>query len=55
MSLKDGTKKMSKSELSDLSRINLRDNEDLIVNKIKKAKTDPLPLPSDPKELETRS
>jgi tryptophanyl-tRNA synthetase len=55
MSLKDGTKKMSKSELSDLSRINLTDNEDLIVNKIKKAKTDPLPLPSDPKELETRS
>jgi tryptophanyl-tRNA synthetase len=54
MSLKDGTKKMSKSELSDLSRINLTDNEDLIVNKIKKAKTDPLPLPSDPKELETR-
>ena len=55
MSLKDGTKKMSKSELSDLSRINLTDNEDLIINKIKKAKTDPLPLPSDPKELETRS
>jgi tryptophanyl-tRNA synthetase len=54
MSLKDGTKKMSKSELSDLSRINLTDNEDLIVNKIKKAKTDPLPLPSDLKELETR-
>jgi tryptophanyl-tRNA synthetase len=54
MSLKDGTKKMSKSELSDLSRINLTDNEDLIVNKIKKAKTDPLPLPSDPKELEAR-
>jgi tryptophanyl-tRNA synthetase len=55
MSLKDGTKKMSKSELSDLSRINLTDNEDLIINKIKKAKTDPLPLPSDQKELETRS
>jgi tryptophanyl-tRNA synthetase len=54
MSLKDGTKKMSKSELSDLSRINLTDNDDLIVNKIKKAKTDPLPLPSDPKELENR-
>ena len=54
MSLKDGTKKMSKSELSDLSRINLTDSEDLIVNKIKKAKTDPLPLPSDLKELETR-
>ena len=54
MSLKDGTKKMSKSELSDLSRINLTDSEDLIVNKIKKAKTDPLPLPADSKELETR-
>jgi tryptophanyl-tRNA synthetase len=54
MSLKDGTKKMSKSELSDLSRINLTDSEDLIINKIKKAKTDPLSLPSDPKELETR-
>jgi len=54
MSLKDGTKKMSKSELSDLSRINLTDSKDLIVNKIKKAKTDPLPLPSDSKELETR-
>jgi tryptophanyl-tRNA synthetase len=54
MSLKDGTKKMSKSELSDLSRINLTDNEDLIINKIKKAKTDPMLLPSDPKELETR-
>ena len=54
MSLKDGTKKMSKSELSDLSRINLTDNGDLIVNKIKKAKTDPLHLPSDSKELETR-
>ena len=54
MSLKDGTKKMSKSELSDLSRINLTDSEDSIVNKIKKAKTDPLPLPSDLKELETR-
>ena len=44
MSLKDGTKKMSKSELSDLSRINLTDDTDAIVNKIKKAKTDPLPL-----------
>ena len=46
MSLKDGTKKMSKSELSDLSRINLTDDKDLIINKIKKAKTDSLPLPS---------
>ncbi len=54
MSLKDGTKKMSKSELSDLSRINLTDNNDAIVNKIKKAKTDPLPLPSNLSELEKR-
>jgi tryptophanyl-tRNA synthetase len=54
MSLKDGLKKMSKSELSDLSRINLTDTEDQIINKIKKAKTDPLPLPFDIKELEKR-
>ena len=54
MSLKDGTKKMSKSELSDLSRINLTDDKDLIVNKIKKAKTDPLPLPSNTDELMKR-
>ena len=51
MSLKDGSKKMSKSELSDLSRINLTDDKDQIINKIKKAKTDPLPLPKDVKEL----
>ena len=54
MSLKDGTKKMSKSEISDLSRINLTDDENLIINKIKKAKTDILPLPSNPNELESR-
>ncbi len=54
MSLKDGSKKMSKSELSDLSRINLRDNSDEIINKIKKAKTDPLPMPQDIKELDER-
>jgi len=54
MSLKDGTKKMSKSELSDLSRINLTDNKDSIVNKIKKAKTDPLPMPSNLEELKDR-
>ena len=53
MSLKDGTK-MSKSELSDLSRINLTDDKDQIINKIKKAKTDPLPMPSNIKELEER-
>ncbi len=51
MSLKDGSKKMSKSESSDLSRINLTDDKDQIINKIKKAKTDPLPLPKDVKEL----
>ena len=54
MSLKDGLKKMSKSELSDLSRINLTDTKDEIINKIKKAKTDPLPLPSNIRELEKR-
>ena len=54
MSLRDGTKKMSKSELSDLSRINLTDNKDTILNKIKKAKTDPLPLPSNLDELNKR-
>ena len=54
MSLKDGLKKMSKSELSDLSRINLTDSKDEIINKIKRAKTDSLPLPSSIKELENR-
>ena len=54
MSLKDGSKKMSKSELSDLSRINLTDNKDQIINKIKKAKTDPFPMPQDTKELDER-
>ena len=54
MSLRDGTKKMSKSEPSDLSRINLTDNKDLIINKIKKAKTDSLPIPSSIDELEER-
>ena len=54
MSLKDGTKKMSKSELSDLSRINLTDDKKEIINKIKKAKTDSLPLPSSITELEKR-
>ena len=54
MSLKDGTKKMSKSEISDLSRINLMDNADNIINKIKKAKTDTLPLPSSINELSQR-
>ncbi len=54
MSLKDGSKKMSKSELSDLSRINLTDDKNQIINKIKKAKTDPLPMPEDIKELKER-
>ncbi len=54
MSLKDGSKKMSKSESSDLSRINLTDDRDQIINKIKKAKTDPLPMPQDINELDKR-
>ena len=54
MSLKDGLKKMSKSELSDLSRINLTDEKDQIINKIKKAKTDPLPMPMTIEELNKR-
>ncbi len=54
MSLKDGLKKMSKSEVSDLSRINLTDDKDQIINKIKKAKTDTLPMPSTIEELEKR-
>ena len=54
MSLKDGLKKMSKSEFSDLSRINLTDNNDQILNKIKKAKTDSMAIPSAPNELENR-
>ena len=54
MSLKDGSKKMSKSEISDLSRINLTDDKDQIINKIKKAKTDTMPMPSDANELKKR-
>ena len=54
MSLRDGTKKMSKSELSDLSRINLTDDKDQIINKIRKAKTDTLPLPPTNADLEKR-
>ncbi|HEV2678253.1 MAG TPA: tryptophan--tRNA ligase [Aliidongia sp.] len=45
MSLRDGTKKMSKSDASDYSRINMTDDADTIALKIRKAKTDPLPLP----------
>jgi tryptophanyl-tRNA synthetase len=54
MSLKDGSKKMSKSEISDFSRINLTDDKDQIINKIKKAKTDPLPMPKTVLELDER-
>ena len=51
MSLKDGTKKMSKSDPSELSRINLTDEKDEIYNKIKRAKTDTKPMPMDIKDL----
>jgi len=54
MSLRDGTRKMSKSEPSDMSRINLTDDADTIARKIQKAKTDPEPLPSEPAGLEKR-
>ncbi len=54
MSLRDGTKKMSKSDPSDLSRINLCDDADTIARKIKKAKTDPEPLPSEVEGLKDR-
>jgi tryptophanyl-tRNA synthetase len=54
MSLKDGTKKMSKSDPSDLSRINLTDDADTIARKIKKAKTDPEPLPESVDSLADR-
>ena len=54
MSLRDGTKKMSKSDPSNYSRIMLNDGTDVIVQKIKKAKTDPLPLPSTLEEAKKR-
>jgi tryptophanyl-tRNA synthetase len=54
MSLRDGSKKMSKSDPSDMSRINLTDDADAIAKKIRKAKTDPEPLPLDAKRLEDR-
>ena len=54
MSLKDGLKKMSKSDPSDLSRINLTDTKDEIVNKIKKAKTDSYPIPNEENKLKDR-
>jgi tryptophanyl-tRNA synthetase len=54
MSLRDGTKKMSKSDASDQSRINLTDDADAIALKVRRAKTDPDPLPHDEKALEAR-
>jgi len=54
MSLRDGTKKMSKSDASDQSRINLTDDADAIALKIRRAKTDPQPLPSEEKGLAAR-
>src|SRR6056297_3304965 len=54
MSLRDGSKKMSKSDPSDMSRINLTDDADTISKKIRKAKTDPEPLPSEAKGLDDR-
>lgn len=55
MSLRDGTKKMSKSDDSDYSRINLTDDADAIAQKIRKARTDPAPLPDSEKGLEGRA
>src|SRR2546423_3309046 len=54
MSLRDGTKKMSKSDSSDYSRINMTDDADTVAQKIRKAKTDPLPMPAAEAELEAR-
>jgi len=54
MSLRDGTKKMSKSDTSDYSRINMTDDADTIALKIRKAKTDPLPLPDSVEAAKTR-
>ena len=54
MSLRDGAAKMSKSDASDMSRINLTDNADTIMAKVRKAKTDPEPLPSDAAGLDGR-
>jgi tryptophanyl-tRNA synthetase len=54
MSLRDATKKMSKSDPSEQSRINLNDDADTIALKVRRAKTDPEPLPGDPAALEGR-
>ena len=55
MSLRDGTSKMSKSEESDFSRINLTDHADMIAQKIRKARTDPEPLPASLEGLKGRA
>jgi len=55
MSLRDGTRKMSKSDPSDMSRINLTDDAETIARKIRKARTDPEPLPSEAAGLEARA
>jgi tryptophanyl-tRNA synthetase len=55
MSLRDGNAKMSKSDPSDMSRVNLTDDDDMIMQKIRKAKTDPEPLPETAAGLEGRS
>jgi tryptophanyl-tRNA synthetase len=54
MSLRDGSAKMSKSDPSDMSRVNLNDDPDLVAQKVRKAKTDPEPLPADPADLDSR-
>jgi len=54
MSLRDGTSKMSKSDPSDMSRINLTDDDEIIAQKVRKAKTDPEPLPAEAAGLEGR-
>jgi tryptophanyl-tRNA synthetase len=54
MSLRDGSAKMSKTDPSEMSRIHLTDDDDLIAQKIRKAKTDPEPLPDDPAGLDGR-
>jgi tryptophanyl-tRNA synthetase len=54
MSLRDGNAKMSKSDPSDMSRINLTDSNDEVAQKVRKAKTDPEPLPADPAGLAQR-
>ena len=55
MSLRDGKAKMSKSDPSEMSRVHLTDSDDEIAQKIRKAKTDPEPLPDDPKDLDARA